>query len=174
MTSKHPKEAHLTTILTLALEDEAQQAFEAQRTAYFPPARNHIPAHLSLFHSLPGDANTHHILSEAAARQPMFTMQVDGVRSMGRGVLYTLVSPELLLLHRRLASSFEPSLIPQDRQPFRPHIVVQNKVEPAEAKALLAKLQSGFKPRNLQAMGLLWWEYLGGPWRLIEDLRFTK
>ncbi len=162
----------MTTIVTLALEEPMQRWFEEQRQAYFPPAMNHIPAHLSLFHSLPGDATTRHVLEEAAAGQRPFALQMDGVRSMGRGVMYTLASPELMGLHRRLSERFTPFLIPQDKQPLRPHVVVQNKVEPAEAKALLAQLGAGFQSRSIEATGLLWWEYLGGPWRKIEEFRF--
>ncbi len=163
----------MTTIVTLALQDDVQRWFEEQRQAYFPPAMNHIPAHLSLFHSLPGDATTRHVLEEAAAAQKPFALQMDGVRSMGRGVMYTLTSPELMALHRRLSASFTPFLIPQDKQPLRPHVVVQNKVEPGEAKALLVQLQAGFHSRAVQATGLLWWEYRGGPWRKLEEFRFN-
>ena len=92
---------------------------------------------------------------------------------MGRGVMYAFASPELMGLHRRLSAHFKPFLTPQDKQPLKPHVVVQNKVEPAEAKALLAQLQAGFQGRTLKATGLLWWEYLGGPWRKLEDFPFT-
>lgn len=163
----------MTTILTLSLQDEAQNWFEAQRQAYFPPALNHIPAHLSLFHQLPGDANTGNVLRSSAEQQRPFTLRMDGVRSMGRGVTYTLTSPELQSLHRALATQFTPHLTPQDRQPLRPHVVVQNKVEPAEAKLLLAQLQAGFRSREVPATGLLWWEYLGGPWRKLEEFPFS-
>ena len=162
----------MTTIVTLALEEGMQRWFETQRQAHFPPALNRIPAHVSLFHSLPGDANTRYVLSEASATQKPFALQMDGVRSMGRGVMYTLQSPELMRLHRELAAKFTPFLTPQDKQPLRPHVVVQNKVEPAEAKVLLAQLQAGFARREAAAVGLDWWEYMGGPWRLLERFAF--
>ncbi len=155
------------------MEEDAQHWFDAQREAHFPSALNHVPAHLTLFHSLPGNATTRGILSEAAARQRAFTMRMDGVRSMGRGVLYTLTSPDLMALHRELAAGFVSFLTPQDKQPLRPHVVVQNKVEPAEAKALLAQLQAGFVARQVGATGLLWWEYLGGPWKLLDRFDFA-
>ena len=101
-------------------------------------------------------------------------MRVDGVRSMGRGVLYELQAPEVMRLHRGLAEQFRPFLTPQDKQPLKPHVVVQNKVEPAEAKALLAVLQAGFAPWEVEAIGFDWWEYLGGPWRLLEQFAFPK
>ena len=162
----------MTTILTLAIDPAAQAWFEEQRQAHFPPALNHIPAHLSLFHNLPGTAETRGVLQRAAAAQQPFHLTLDGVRSMGRGVTYTLSSPELLGLHRRLSGEFSPYLIPQDKQPLHPHIVVQNKVEPAEAKLLLAQLQAGFARRIVPATGLLWWEYRGGPWRKLNEFDF--
>lgn len=145
-----------------------QAWFESQRQQYFPPALNRIPAHVSLFHSLPGDSSVRQVLATAAAGRTGFNVVVDGVRSMGRGVMYTLAAPDLQGLHRGLAANFASYLTPQDKQPLRPHVVVQNKVEPAEAKELLAVLQAGFQRRTARAESLLWWEYLGGPWRLIE------
>jgi 2'-5' RNA ligase len=167
------REIPLTSIVTLALDEPAQHWFNAQREAYFPPALNHIPAHVTLFHNLPGNAATRYALHAAATAQAPFRLQVDGLKSMGRGVLYTLASPELHALHRRLAAEFTAFLIPQDKQPLRPHVVVQNKVEPAEAKALLAELQAGFQPRAVEGLGLHWWEYLGGPWRLLDTFPFS-
>lgn len=147
----------------------SQQWFEEQRQQHFPPALNRIPAHLSLFHALPGDDTTRHILQTSAAGCPAFPLHVDGVRSMGRGVMYTLTAPPLMRLHRTLADQFRTFLTPQDKQPLKPHVVVQNKVEPAEAKALLAVLGAQFQPRTATAVSLDWWEYLGGPWRLLEQ-----
>lgn len=142
------------------------------REAYFPPALNKIPAHLSLFHSLPGGAETRHVLAEAARGVTPFPLRMTGVRSMGRGVMFALESTELMQLHRLLVDSFRTFLTPQDKQSLRPHVVVQNKVEPAEAKALLAVLQAGFSPWPVEAQGLDWWEYRGGPWRHLERLTF--
>ena len=100
-------------------------------------------------------------------------MRIEGVRSLGRGVAYTVAADELLRLHGGLSRRFEPHLSRQDRQRFAPHIVVQNKVAPADARELLGSLQASFKPAAAQATGLLWWEYLGGPWRLLETFAFA-
>ena len=164
----------VTTIVTLALDEQSQSWFDAMREAYYPPALNRIGAHLSLFHALPGDGSIRHVLSAAAQAQSPFPMRVVAVRSMGRGVMYALEGAPLSMLHRALADEFRTFLTPQDKQPLRPHVVVQNKVEPAEAKALLALLQAGFTPRSVEAVGLDWWEYLGGPWRLLERFQFRS
>jgi hypothetical protein len=156
------------------MDDDAQQWFEEQRQRFYPPALNQIPAHLTLFHALPGDGSVRHVLREAAAARGPFAMRVQEVRSMGRGVLYGLESPDLLRLHAGLVQQFQTYLTPQDKQPLRPHVVVQNKVEPHEAKGLLAVLQAEFSPRLVSAVGLDWWEYLGGPWRSLERFAFAQ
>jgi hypothetical protein len=42
-------------ILTLALDGEAFAFFDGLRRAHFPPERNVVPAHVTLFHALPGE-----------------------------------------------------------------------------------------------------------------------
>ena len=163
----------MTTIVTLGLDPDSQQWFEEQRQRYYPPALNRIPAHLSLFHALPGDRAARYALEGAARGTAAFPLTMTGVRSMGRGVLYALESAELMRVHRGLADQFRTFLTPQDKQPLRPHVVVQNKVEPAEAKALLAVLEAQFAPREVLAVSLDWWEYMGGPWRPLERFLFT-
>lgn len=163
----------MTDVLTLALDGESQGHFEQLRQQHFPPERNLIPAHLTLSHTLPREVWVHDALREAAAGQLEFRMAVTGVRSLGRGVAYTLRSPELQVLHGRLAGRFAEVLTPQDRQPFRPHIVVQNKVTPEAARQLLRELEASFAPREVWAVGLDLWHYLGGPWELAERLAFA-
>lgn len=162
-----------TTILTLAIEPSWQQHFEALRREHFPPELNRVPAHVTLFHALPLDDATRDALRSGAVAHPAFPLRVAEVISLGRGVAYRLESPALLGLRRQLAQHFDASLIPQDRQGYRPHIVVQNKVSGEEARALRASLTAGFAPWTVEAEGLLWWEYLGGPWRLLERFAFA-
>ena len=162
----------MTNILTLRLDDLSQAQFEQLRQRHFPPERNLIPAHLTLFHSLPATAEADIVLQSEVRRQPPFSVSVTGVRSLGKGVAYKLASPALQGLHARLSERFAPDLIPQDRQRFQPHIVVQNKVSPEAARALLATLQAAFVPSEVHAVGLDLWHYLGGPWSLAQTLVF--
>jgi len=64
-------------------------------------------------------------------------------------------------------------LVPQDRAGWRPHVTIQNKVEPAEAKALLAELTPGFEARALKVAGLASWWYRGGPWEALSRHMFA-
>ncbi len=160
-------------IVTLLLEERAQQRFDRLRAAHFPPERNFLAAHVTLFHALPGEQlpGVDADLARAADRPP-FAVRVTGVRSLGRGVAYTLASPELAQLRAGLAAAWAPWLTPQDRQRHAPHVTVQNKVDPAAARALHAELAAAFVPEAVPARGLGLWRYLGGPWEPVAEHPF--
>jgi 2'-5' RNA ligase len=161
----------MTTILTLKLDPASQARFEALRQQHYPSHLNQIPAHLTLFHQLPPLEEIESTLQHAAQRSP-FPVEVNGLRSLGRGVAFTLASAELHRLHAELSQRFEGYLTAQDRQKFQPHIVVQNKATPEAARALLAQLRAEFRPFPVQAVGLDLWHYLGGPWELAQSFCF--
>ncbi len=163
----------MTTILTLELDPTSQTHFDSLRQQHYPSHLNQIPAHITLFHQLPALEEIAEIL-ESAAQHPPFQIKVTGLRSLGRGVAYTLASPELKVLHAGLAQRFREHLQPQDRQPFHPHIVIQNKATPERARILLAQLQSNFDPFEAQAIGLTLWNYLGGPWERVHFFEFPS
>ena len=162
----------MTNVLTLKFDKDSQEFFEGMRQKHFPTERNLIGAHLTLFHTLPDDPWNAEFMEMVAQHEKPFPLQVTGLRSLGKGVAYTLRSPELMDLFDELAREFRDSLTPQDRQKFSPHVVVQNKVTPEKARALLAKLQAGFKPFTVHATGLQLWNYLGGPWKLAQEFLF--
>jgi len=161
-------------ILTLQLDERSFAFFDEQRRRYFPKDRNFIPAHLTLFHALPGE----HLLTIeqdikacASERQP-FLIDVTGLRSLGRGVAYTLVSPALSDMRRHLAVRWNAWLKPQDRQNHNPHVTVQNKVDSTQARALLEDLSESFQPFRATGVALdLWW-YRGGPWEMVRTFAF--
>ena len=152
-------------VVTLLLGEEAQGRFDRLRAAHFPAERNHLAAHVTLFHALPGDElpQVRAVLAQAADR-PAFALLVSRVRLLGRGVAYDLESAELTGLWAELRDRFDPWLTPQDRQPGRAHVTVQNKVDPRTARELHAALAASFTPETVPARGLGLWRYLGGPW----------
>jgi 2'-5' RNA ligase len=161
----------MTTILTLELDPHSQSHFDSLRRQHYPARLNQIPAPLTLFHQLPPHEEVVGRI-HSAAHHPPFPLRVTGLRTLGRGVAYTLASPQLQILHAHLAQQFAEHLTPQDRQPFRPHIVIQNKSTPEAARTLLTQLQSTFQPFESQATGLTLWNYLGGPWERIHFFNF--
>lgn len=151
-------------IMTLQLDAQSAAFFEEQRQQYFPSMINHIGAHLTLFHNLPGE-EFENVLKRSAricANQKPFEVTVSELMKLGRGVAYRIESHTLIELRDRLVEQFKPWLIKQDRQKFRPHITVQNKVSPAKAAALYEDLSSGFEPFTARAEGLQLWFYEGG------------
>ena len=162
-------------ILTLGLHPEDQVRFDTLRQRHFPPEHNHIPAHLTLFHHLPGTEAeaVDHSVRLAAASQSFFTLEATGLRSLGRGVAYTFTSPVLVAIRAALARHWHDHLTAQDRQGWRPHLTIQNKVNPSDAASLLAAMQAAFTPFTVRAESLLLWRYLGGPWDLAACHAFS-
>jgi hypothetical protein len=163
-------------ILTLAFDEPTFARFDGQRRRHFPEALNLIPAHATLFHHLPGDRARGVIeaITTLARAVPPPEVAVTGLRFTGRGVAYSLESEALSAFRGRLAKSFEPHLTAQDRQGWRPHVTVQNKVAPDVARALHADLSAGFAPFRFTAPATLLWRYLGGPWEAVARLPFGE
>jgi hypothetical protein len=161
-------------IIVSALFDAEDFAWlNALRRAHFPPERNQLDAHLTLFHHLPPS-----IAPELKRRLGQMTQggrpaaMADGLINLGRGVAIRIHSPELGALREELARAFAGLLTPQDAAGWRPHVTVQNKVAPAQARALLAQLSSDFHPRPVRIAGLAAWWYRGGPWELLARYPF--
>jgi len=168
-------------IVSLLLDPASQQRFDDLRTAHFPARPGsgaggglfRLDAHVTLFHALPGErvAEVRGELAAAAARPP-FDVRVGGVRFLGRGVAFDLTAPEVTALRADVAAAFDTDLTAQDRQWRHPHVTVQNKVEPAVARALHAQLAAEFTPWTATARGLGLWHYRGGPWELDSEFAF--
>jgi 2'-5' RNA ligase len=161
-------------ILTLQLDQASFAALNELRTAHFPPERNYLPAHVTIFHALPGNEEIAigAQLSAVAAVTQAFTLEFSRVRFLGRGVAIDLQSLELLALRATLATSWSAWLSAQDRQRYRPHVTIQNKVAPAAARALFDQLSSSWRACLGRGDGLLLWRYLGGPWELCAAYPF--
>lgn len=91
---------------------------------------------------------------------------------LGGGTAFRIHSEELEDVRAELADGFHGLLTPQDRAPFHPHVTIQNKVEPREAKKLQEQLRATFRPRAIRIAGLASWLYLGGPWEPLKRYAF--
>lgn len=161
-------------IVTLALDAESFAWLDALRQAHFPPARNFLKAHLTLFHKLPGgeaEAVGAVLRAVAADVEPLPLVFAEPM-FLGRGVAVRVESAALHAVRARLAQRWRAWLTAQDRQGFRPHVTIQNKVAPERARALHADLAAGWAPRTGTGPGLVLWRYLGGPWAHVEDVAF--
>ena len=160
-------------ILTLKLDSATFTRFDALRREHFPPALNRLSAHLTLFHKLPGERQDELAADLAAvARRAPLRLRVCGLRLLGRGVAYDLESAGLSEVRRELARRWGPWLSPQDRQGFRPHVTIQNKTDPAEARLLRDRLAHSFAPWDAEGCAVQLWRYLGGPWEAEGEWPF--
>ena len=143
------------------------------RRAHFPPERNRLPAHLTLFHSLPPsalDEAKHQLALQASGPCPATT--IAGLMDLGGGVAFRIVSDELDAIREEIAEHFHGFLTAQDAQGWRPHVTIQNKVASKVARALIAELERDFRPRPLAIAGLALHRYLDGPWETVARYPF--
>jgi hypothetical protein len=163
-------------IIVTALFGPADQAWlEAMRQRHFPPERNQLAAHCTMFHHLPpsAEAELKHRLTQETRGVRAPQAKVAGLMSLGRGVAYRIVSPELVDIRARLAEKFCGLLTPQDAGGWRAHVTIQNKVQPAIAKLLLHELERDFRTRDVEVVGLATWWYRGGPWEALSRHMFA-
>lgn len=162
-------------IVTLALDEDSFRHLDALRQRHFPPERNWLNAHLTLFHRLPaGQLEPIRASLDAAARvTPCIALEFPAPLFLGRGVAVTVQAPALCALRAQLAGQFAPWLTPQDRQGFRPHVTVQNKVAPSDARLLHERLRASWQPRVGEGRGLQLWRYRGGPWTALAEFAFA-
>ena len=156
-------------IIVSALFGPADFAWlDGLRRAHFPPERNQVPAHLTLFHHLaPSIEPELKQRLSAVTRTARPSAVASGVISLGRGVAIRIDSPQLSAIREDLASAFAGLLLPQDAAGWRPHVTVQNKVPPEVARGLHATLARDFIPRPIVITGLAAWWYRGGLWEPI-------
>jgi hypothetical protein len=163
-------------IIVTALFGAADAAWlNGLRQRHFPPERNHLDAHLTMFHHIAPDLATElrQRLNAETRGLPAPAARLAGVMSLGRGTAFRIESPELEAIRARLADAFRGMLMPQDQAGWRPHVTVQNKVEPAAARALKAELEAGFAPRPIAIVALGAWWYRGGPWEPLSRHMFA-
>ena len=148
---------------------------EGLRQRHFPPERNRVPAHLTLFHHLPPSLlpELKQRLAQATRGVPAPRAQLAGIMDLGGGVAFRVVSPALEAIRETLAEAFAPMLTPQDGGGWRPHVTIQNKAPREAARALRAELERDFRPRPLHIAGLASWHYRGGPWEPISRHMFA-
>ncbi|MBX5132711.1 2'-5' RNA ligase family protein [Rhizobium lentis] len=148
--------------MTAHVGDEDLYFFNELRTRFFPRERNFLRAHVTMFHRLAPEHRLQidDILRQAGRMTGTVEVKVTGVRNMGNGVSFVLESEILARVREDLRAAFRPWLGPQDLQPWRPHVTVQNKVHWQQADALYDMLSSEFVVEGFDL-----WSYMQGPWR---------
>jgi hypothetical protein len=152
-------------IMTALFDAQSFAALDGLRRRFFPPALNRVPAHATLFHHLPGESLRPIVekLREVCSGTEALAFTMAEARFLGRGVALAIDCPGLVRLRAGLAAAFADGLTAQDRQGYRPHATVQNKVTGEEARATLPQVEA-LLPLAGRIEGLALWHYRGGPW----------
>jgi hypothetical protein len=160
-------------IVTAELAPQDLAWLDGLRRRHYPPERNQLPAHLTIFHALPpsaeGEARAK--LSALANRAPPLA-RIEGLMDLGSGVAFRIGSDDLDRLRDELADGLHGLLGAQDSAGWRPHVTIQNKVPVRVARELRTQLERGFAPRPLAIGGLGLHRYLGGPWERLAVYPF--
>lgn len=165
---------HQPLIISARLEEPTQQALTDLRYRFFPSNRYVLPAHLTLFHAIPYTLlkDVAQLLREAT-QQRAPQVQLSGLRFLGRGFAVAVDAPVLVRFHAQVRSALADELTPQDSRPLKPHITLQNKVDPEQARLDMAAAHQAFEPSACSVVSLCLWQYQGGPWSLLEAYPFS-
>ena len=160
-------------IVTAELPQALQSRADQLRRAHYPPERNQLPAHVTLFHALPPSAEDElrQVLA-AEARAAPIPARLEGLMNLCQGTALAISSPEMLALWERVADRFHGMLTVQDERSPRLHVTIQNKVSPSEAKRLRQSLAASVVPASFAFAGLALHRYRGGPWELVQRWTF--
>jgi hypothetical protein len=160
-------------LVTAELPPDVLGWADGLRRAHYPPERNRLRAHVTLFHALPPavEGELVDVLADLA-RTPPPRARIDGLMKLDNGTALSVESPEMVDLHAVIAKRMHGLLTDQDSRPLRLHITIQNKVPPTAARALQTQLAPVLVPRmfRFRGFGLYAWE--AGLWRPIRLLSF--
>jgi len=165
-------------ILTAALPDDIQSWAENLRRTHYPAERNHLHAHVTMFHSFAPSLldELKDFLPRLAGEFAAPQASVSGIMDLGTGTAIALMSEPLLALRALIADHFHGSLTDQDLYEPRPHITIQNKVSKKEARALQASLMpeiAAYAAKDAFSFPALELHlYQGGPWELVKRSAF--
>ena len=161
-------------ILTAELPRDLQGWANGLRRAHFPPDRNHLEAHVTLFHALPPsvEGELRGCCASLAAEHAPVPARLVGLMKLGKGTALELASPAMLALRDALAERFHGLLTPQDEHRPRLHVTIQNKVSIEAARALQGELAPQLRARDFAFAGLALHAYRGGPWEFLKRWSF--
>jgi hypothetical protein len=162
-------------IVTALLGDADFAWLDGLRRRHYPPDRNYVCAHLTLFHHIMPSLEDEVVrLIKSLTRQAAPDACVTGVINLGGGTAFRFDSAALVAIRDQIADRLWDTLIPQDRAPWRAHVTVQNKVKADVARRLFSALSADFTPRRADIAGLAVWRYRGGPWEPLGAWRFGQ
>lgn len=160
-------------LVTADLPPDVFKWANALRQAHFPPERNKLKAHVTLFHALPPSVEDElRELLAMLARQAPPAARINGVMKLDGGTALAVESPGMVELHAVLQDRMRGLTILKDSGAPRLHITIQNKVSALEAKALQKQLEVVLHPRDFHFRGFELFAFRDGIWQPIRAYPF--
>ncbi|MCK9541576.1 MAG: 2'-5' RNA ligase family protein [Novosphingobium sp.] len=160
-------------LVTAELPGDILAWADALRREHYPPERNRLRAHVTLFHALPpsSEREVRALLAEFSRQAPP-DAHVSGIMDLGRGTAIELRSAALERIYAAMSERLHGLLIRHEARSLRPHITIQNKVTAQAARVLQGVLAGTLETRafRLRGLGLYAWEE--GLWRPIRTWPF--
>ncbi|MCT2400550.1 2'-5' RNA ligase family protein [Novosphingobium mangrovi (ex Huang et al. 2023)] len=168
-----PRKPGAPLLITAELPPDVLGWTDALRREHYPPERNRLRAHVTLFHALPPsvEAELLQVLSDLA-RCPAPPARITGLMKLDRGTALAVESPEMVMLHHAIAERMHGLLTDQDTRPLRLHVTIQNKVPREAARALQASLAPDLRPVSFRFRGFGLYAWEEGLWRPIRTIAF--
>lgn len=143
-------------IVTAELPEDVFAWSNGLRAEHFPPERNWLKAHVTLFHSFAPSLRDElpRFLARMAGEFAPPRAQVNGLMDLGEGTALAIHSPQMLAVRDTIADHFRDMLTRQDQGGKKLHITVQNKVDRKTALALQQQLAARLNPRDFAFTGL--------------------
>lgn len=161
-------------IVTGELPDDVLAWADGLRRAHYPPERNWLKAHVTLFHSFAPSLKEElpRYLSAMAAEYAPPTAEVTGLMDLGGGTAIAVRSSGLLAVRQRIAEHFWDMLTRQDKGGKRLHITIQNKLERRDASALQRSLEPVLPHPHFRFTGLGLYIYRNPHWEAVSTWKF--
>ena len=144
------------------------------RAEHFPPERNWLKAHVTLFHSFAPSLRDElpRFLARVVGEFAPPSAQVSGLMDLGQGTALAIRSPQMLAVREMIAEHFWDMLTKQDQGGKKLHITIQNKVERKAALALQEQLAARLSLRDFAFTGLGLHLYRNPHWEAVGLWRF--
>ena len=174
ITPTPPPRGNAPFIVTAELPVDIFAWANGLRSQHFPPERNWLKAHVTLFHAFAPSLRDElpRFLTRTAAEFAPPAAKLAGLMDLGGGTALAIHSPAMLALRKRIAEHFWEMLTKQDQGGKRLHITVQNKVPRAAALALQAELGPRLAARSFVFTGLGLHRYCDPHWEAVGTWKF--
>lgn len=148
-------------VLTLLTDPAHNHSMNSLRKTYFPPKLNKIPAHITLFHALPGsklESDVLPVIEQMVSRTPLYRIRAINPIRLSHGVGIKVADDidhandgqrgrnMTRIIHAEFRKKWGTWLSEQDSTPPRFHYTVMNKINDERViEQALTQLNESFK-----------------------------